>query len=66
MEKAISLIDFIKDEFVPKPKQIPERIKKDLTLDFRIIYFKIYFKILKFMKKHFLLISLFQVNYFPY
>ena len=33
MEKAISLIDFIKDEFVPEPKQIPERINKEVTLD---------------------------------
>jgi len=33
MEIVINLIDFIKDEFVPEPKQIPERIKKDLTLD---------------------------------
>ncbi len=33
MEKAINLIDFIKDEFVPEPKQIPERIKKEITLD---------------------------------
>ena len=27
------MIDFIKDEFVPEPKQVPERIKKELTLD---------------------------------
>jgi len=27
------LIDFIKDEFVPEPKRIPERIKKEVTLD---------------------------------
>jgi hypothetical protein len=33
METITNLIDFIKDEFVPEPKQIPERIKKELTLD---------------------------------
>jgi hypothetical protein len=33
METVTNLIDFIKDEFVPEPKQIPERIKKELTLD---------------------------------
>jgi len=33
METAFSLIDFIKDEFVPEPKTIPERIKKDIKLD---------------------------------
>lgn len=33
MEIVINLIDFIKDEFVPEPKQVPERIKKELTLD---------------------------------
>jgi len=33
MEKATSLIDFIKDEFVPEPKKIPERIIKELTLN---------------------------------
>ena len=38
MEKAISLIDFIKDEFVPEPKQIPERIKKEVTLDLEDIF----------------------------
>lgn len=39
MEKAISLIDFIKDEFVPEPKQIPERIKKEVTLDLENNFF---------------------------
>jgi len=33
METVTNLIDFIKDEFVPEPKQVPERIKKKLTLD---------------------------------
>lgn len=33
MEKAINLIDFIKDEFIPEPKEIPERITKEVTLD---------------------------------
>lgn len=33
METVTNLMDFIKDEFVPEPKQVPERIKKDLTLD---------------------------------
>jgi len=33
METVTNLIDFIKDEFVPEPKEIPERIKKELTLD---------------------------------
>jgi len=33
METVTNLIDFIKDEFVPEPKQVPERIKKELTLD---------------------------------
>ncbi len=33
METATSLKDFIKDEFVPKPKEIPERIKKEVKLD---------------------------------
>ena len=27
------MVDFIKDEFVPEPKQVPERSKKELTLD---------------------------------
>jgi len=38
MEIVTNLIDFIKDEFVPEPKQIPERIKKDLTLDLDAIF----------------------------
>jgi len=33
METTTNLIDFIKDEFVPEPKEIPERIRKELTLD---------------------------------
>ena len=33
METVTNLIDYIKDEFVPEPKEIPERIKKELTLD---------------------------------
>lgn len=33
METVTNLIDYIKDEFVPEPKHIPERIKKELTLD---------------------------------
>ncbi len=33
MEKTTSLRHFIKDEFVPEPKQIPTRIKKEVTLD---------------------------------
>ncbi len=33
METVTNLIDFIKDEFVPEPKQVPERIKKELILD---------------------------------
>jgi hypothetical protein len=38
METVTNLIDFIKDEFVPEPKQVPERIKKDLTLDLDEIF----------------------------
>ncbi|MHA1253263.1 MAG: hypothetical protein ACTSRP_25005, partial [Candidatus Helarchaeota archaeon] len=30
---STNLIDYIKDEFVPEPKEILERIKKELTLD---------------------------------
>ena len=33
METVTNLVDFIKDEFVPEPKRVPEQIKKDLTLD---------------------------------
>ena len=33
MEIVTNLIDYIKDEFVPEPKEIPERIKKELILD---------------------------------
>jgi hypothetical protein len=33
METTTSLVDYIKDKFVPEPKSIPERIKKDITLD---------------------------------
>ncbi len=33
METVTNLIDFIKDEFIPEPRQVPERIKKELTLD---------------------------------
>ena len=33
MEKVTTLVEFIKDEFVPEPKRIPERIKKEVTLD---------------------------------
>lgn len=36
METVTNLIDFIKDEFVPEPKPIPERIKKELTLDLEV------------------------------
>ncbi|MHA1342463.1 MAG: hypothetical protein ACTSQG_00625 [Promethearchaeota archaeon] len=38
MEKTINLVEFIKDEFVPEPKQIPERIKKEVKLDLEIIF----------------------------
>ena len=38
MEKTISLIDYIKDEFVPEPPKIPERIEKEVTLDLEEIY----------------------------
>ncbi|MHA1660050.1 MAG: hypothetical protein ACTSUT_13130, partial [Promethearchaeota archaeon] len=33
METTTNLIDFIKDKFVPEPKEIPERFKKELILD---------------------------------
>ena len=33
MEKVASLQEFVQDEFVPAPKKIPERIKKEITLD---------------------------------
>lgn len=33
MEKTTSLRNFIKDDFVPEPKQIPTRSKKEVTLD---------------------------------
>lgn len=36
METVTNLIDFIKDEFVPEPKPVPERIKKELTLDLEV------------------------------
>ena len=32
------MVEFIKDEFVPEPKQIPERIKKEVKLDLEIIF----------------------------
>lgn len=33
MEITTSLLDFIKDKFVPEPKKIPKRIQKELKLD---------------------------------
>lgn len=33
METTTSLLDFTKDEFVPEPKEIPERIQKEIKLD---------------------------------
>ena len=38
MELITNLIDFIKDEFVPEPKEVPERIKKELTLDLEDLF----------------------------
>ena len=38
MESVTSLIDFIKDEFVPEPKEIPERIQKEIKLDLEDIF----------------------------
>lgn len=35
MEIVTNLIDYIKDDFIPEPKQVPERIKKELTLDLK-------------------------------
>jgi len=33
MEKASSLQEYVKDNFIPEPKKIPKRIKKELTLE---------------------------------
>jgi len=38
METATSLLDFIKDEFVPEPKEIPERIQKEIKLDLEELF----------------------------
>ena len=38
MEKISSLQDFVKDHFVPEPKKIPERIKKEFTLETEEIF----------------------------
>lgn len=32
------MVNFIKDEFVPEPKQIPERVKKEITLDLEDVF----------------------------
>jgi transposase len=33
MENTISLLNFIQDDYIPKPKEIPPRINKDLMLE---------------------------------
>ena len=38
METITSLRDFIKDEFVPEPKEIPERIQKEVKLDLEDVF----------------------------
>ena len=38
METTTSLRDFIKDEFVPEPKEIPERIQKEVKLDLEDVF----------------------------
>lgn len=38
MEKVTNLVGFIKDEFVPEPKKIPERIQKEVTLEFNDVF----------------------------